>query len=196
MHHPLKHVLLGSILSIAACGAEPAPARPWASGALNIESGLLWEIGTGTPFAYLLAPTQLTWRSKEFWGRELPGGSRIVLRHRLTLLADLIRNGPESHYVGFSGSPSLELWNRSGTWSLFTGAGGGFGVTDSRGIKGGLGQDFTLNWFIRGGIEHVIARNRSVSAGIMYQHMSNGGMTKPNPGIDALGFTLGYGWTY
>ena len=33
-----------------------------------------------------------------------------------------------------------------------------------------------------------------LNAGIMYQHMSNGGMTKPNPGIDALGFTLGYSW--
>ena len=30
----------------------------------------------------------------------------------------------------------------------------------------------------------------------MYQHMSNGGMTKPNPGIDALGFVLGYGWVF
>jgi hypothetical protein len=78
---------------------------------------------------------------------------------------------------------------------LFTGAGGGFGLTDARGITGGLGQDFTLNWFIRIGIEHRIARRRSFSAGIMYQHMSNAGMTKPNPGIDALGFTLGCGWT-
>jgi hypothetical protein len=30
----------------------------------------------------------------------------------------------------------------------------------------------------------------------MYQHMSNEGQTKPNPGIDALGFTLGYSWAY
>jgi long-subunit fatty acid transport protein len=53
-----------------------------------------------------------------------------------------------------------------------------------------------LNWFIRGGIEHVIGKALRLSAGIMYQHMSNGGQTKPNPGIDALGFTLGYSWAY
>jgi hypothetical protein len=123
-------------------------------------------------------------------------GSRIVVRHRLALLADGIQGGPESHYVGFSGSPSLEWWDKSGTWSLFTGSGGGLGAINSRGIKGGQGQDLTLNWFIRGGIEHVLANNRRISAGIMYQHMSNGNMTKPNPGIDALGFTLNYSWAF
>jgi hypothetical protein len=90
----------------------------------------------------------------------------------------------------------VEWWDRSGKWSLFTGAGGGFGVTNSHASEGGLGQDFTLNWFIRGGVEYMIARNRSVSAGILYQHMSNGGMSEPNPGINALGFTLGYAWSY
>ena len=196
MHHLIKRALLGSLLGVATFAAEPVPGRPWEAGAVNVETGVLWEIGTGTPFAYRLVPTQFSWRSAEFWGHGFADGSRIVVRHRLTLLADLMQNGPESHYVGFSGSPSVEWWDPSGTWSLFTGAGGGFGLTDSRGIKGGLGQDFTLNWFIRGGIEHVMANHRRLSAGIMYQHMSNGGMTKPNPGIDALGFTLGYGWTY
>jgi len=157
---------------------------------------VLWEIGTGTPFPYRLVPAQLSWRSKDFFDYPLADGSHLVLRHRLTLLADLMQNGPETHYAGFSGSPSLEWWDRTGTWSLYTGAGGGFGGTDSRGIKGGLGQDLTLNWFIRGGLEHVTARNMRLNAGIMYQHMSNGGMTKPNPGIDALGFVLGYGWVF
>jgi len=196
MHHLFKRVLLGLALSLATLAAEPAAGRPWESGAVNLESGVLWEIGTGTPFAYRLVPTQLSWRSAEFFGHAFSDGSRIVLRHRLTLIATLIQNGPESHYVGISGSPSLEWWDKSGAWSLFTGSGGGFGVTDSRGIKGGLGQDLTLNWFIRGGLEHVLANNTRFNAGIMYQHMSNGGMTKPNPGIDALGFTLGYGWAY
>ena len=189
-------IVLGATLSLTALAVESDPAPPWSTGALTVETGVLWEIGTGTPFAYRIFPTQLSWRSAGFWHHEFSGGSRIVLRHRLTLLADLIQVGPESHYVGFSGSPSLEWWDRTGAWSLFTGAGGGFGLTDARGIKGGLGQDFTLNWFIRGGLDHVLAPNHRLSAGLMYQHLSNGGMTKPNPGIDALGFMLGYGWAY
>ena len=196
MHHLIKIALLGSVLRVATFAAEPAPERPWASSALNVESGVLWEIGRGTPFAYRLVPMQLSWRSTGFLGHAFSDGSRIVIRHRLTLIGTVIQNGPESHYAGFSASPSLEWWDRTGTWSLFTGSGGGFGLIDSRGIKGGQGQDFTLNWFIRGGIEHVTAKNIRLSAGIMFQHMSNGGQTKLNPGIDALGFTLGYSWAY
>lgn len=192
----IKHALLGSVLCFATFAAETDLHHPWTSGALNVESGVLWEIGSGTPFAYRLVPTQLSWRSAEFFGHALADGSRIVLRHRLTLIGTWIQSGPESRYIGVAGSPSLEWWDKTGTWSLYTGSGGGFGITDSRGIKGGLGQDLTLNWFIRGGLEYVTAKNTRFNAGIMYQHMSNGGMTKPNPGIDALGFTVGYGWAY
>ena len=196
MHQFIKIALLGAALGVVTLAAESPPAKPWETGALAIETGVLWEIGTGTPFPYRLIKTQLSWRSKEFLGHEFSDGSRIVVRHRLALFGDLMQNGPESHYVAFSGSPSLEWWDKTGTWSLYTGAGGGFGVVDSRGIKGGQGQDFTLNWLIRGGIEHVIAHDRRISAGVMYQHMSNGGQTKPNPGIDALGFTIGYSWAF
>jgi len=200
MHCLVRIALFGSVLRIAAFAAEPVAetgsTRPWESSALNLESGVLWEIGTGTPISYRLVPTQLSWRSAEVFGHEFENGSRLLFRHRLTLIGTWIQNGPESHYVAFVGSPSVELWNKAGTWSLFTGSGGGFGLLDSRGVKGGQGQDFTLTWFIRGGIEHVTAKGIRLSAGIMYEHMSNGGQTKPNPGIDALGFMLGYGWAY
>ncbi len=196
MHRIITIVLSGSVLSVAVFAAEPAPARPWEAGALNVETGMLWEIGSGTPIAYRLVPTQFAWRSGEFLGHGFADGSRIVIRHRLALIGTWIENGPESHYLGFSGSPSLEWWDKTGTWSLFAGAGGGFGWIDSGGTKGGQGEDFTLNWFIRGGIEHVTAKDHRWSAGIMYQHLSNGGRTKPNPGIDALGFTAGYSWRY
>ena len=179
-----------------AAAAEPTPSPPWTTGALNVESGILWGIGSGTPLPYRLVPTQLSWRSKRAFGYQFSDGTQLVVRHRLTLIADWVTQGPEAHYVGFSGSPSVELWNAAGTWSLFTGSGGGFGWIDSREIKGGMGQDLTLNWFIRGGVEHVSRNNQRWSAGIMYQHMSNGGMTKPNPGIDALGFTVGYSWAF
>jgi hypothetical protein len=210
--------LLGSLFATAGFAADPTPApapapvvtiapvpaedQPWARSAVNVESGLLWEIGTGTPIAYRLVPTMLSWRSHDFWDYNLADGSRFVLRHRLTLIGTWVEHGPEHHYFGFAGSPSLEWWNKSGTWSLYGGAGGGFGAIDSQGVKGGhgvkggQGQDFTLNWFMRGGIEHITAGHAHLTAGIMYQHMSNGEMTQPNPGIDAVGFTLGYSWKF
>ena len=195
MHHPLKTALLGAVLAAAAFAApDELAAPPWKSSAWGVESGVVWEVGTGTPFPYRLLQTQVSWRSAEFLGHEFSDGSHLTVRHRLTLLGAAVQGAPESHYVAFSGSPSLEWWNRAATWSLFTGAGGGFGLIDSRGIKGGQGQDFTLNWFARGGLEHVVSRHLRLSAAIMFQHMSNGGQTKPNPGIDAVGFMLGATW--
>jgi hypothetical protein len=192
----LTTILLFGYGLVCPAGAEEAPLKPWETGALNVETGVLWEVGSLTPLSYRLVPTQLSWRSKEFIGRVFADGSRLMIRHRLTLIGTWVQSGPEAHYVGLAGSPSVEWWNAAGTWSLFTGSGGGFGWIDSRGVRGGQGQDFTFNWFIRGGVEHVTARNVRLSAGIMYQHLSNGGQTDPNPGIDALGFTLGYAWAF
>lgn len=170
--------------------------EPWMAPAVDLESGLLWQVGRNTPLSYRLVPTQLSWRSAEFLGRGFADGSRLIVRHRLTLIATWIQSGPESHYVGVAGSPSVEWWNKAETWSLYGGAGGGVGVIDSRGVSGGQGQDFTLNWFARGGIERVISRRGRLSLGAMFQHLSNGGQTDPNPGIDAVGFTLGWSWVF
>ena len=194
MHLLNTLALLGLTVGAAVVAAEPKAEQPWESGAWSLESGVLWEVGHNTPIPYRLMPVQLSWRSAEWPGWGFKDGSRLVLRHRLTLLGTMILHGPESHYVGVAGSPSLEWWNKAGTRSVFTGAGGGVGLIDSRGITGGQGEDYTLNWFARGGVEWVTPRGTHLSAGVMFQHMSNGGRTEPNPGIDALGFTVGYSW--
>jgi hypothetical protein len=194
LHHFLRR---SGWLFLVGCGAAMADtAQPWSSSALTLESGVLWEVGHNTPLAYRLVPTQLSWRSAEFLDHEFADGSRLVVRHRVTLLATWVQSGPESHYVGVAGSPSVEWWNKTGTWSVFGGAGGGAGVIDSRGVAGGQGQDFTLNWFARAGLERMVAPHVWLTMGAMFQHMSNGGQTNPNPGIDALGFTLGCSWRH
>lgn len=191
----IKIVILAGVFSAAALGADERGGEPWKSSAWGVETGVLWEAGDSTPFAYRMLQTQFSWRSREVFGWELEGGSRLVVRHRLTLIAMAIQKAPESHYIAFSGSPSVEWWNRAATWSLFTGAGGGFGGIDSRGIRGGQGQDFTLNWFARGGIEHVATRSLRLSVAVMFQHLSNGGQTSPNPGINGLGLMIGCAWS-
>ena len=196
MHSILRLAILVSVLGVAVSSAEPVLERPWESSAVNVESGFLWQVGNATPIAYRLVPTQLSWRSAEFRGHAFADGSRLVVRHRLTLIGTWIENGPESHYLGVAGSPSIEWWDQTGHWSLFAGIGGGFGLIDSRDVEGGQGQDFTLNFFMRGGVEYVTTKHGRWSAGLMFQHLSNGGQTDPNPGIDALGFTLGYSWAF
>ena len=198
---PRVHRFACSLLALAllSCLALPAEARgdqrPWNEHTISVERGLLWQVGVNTPLSYRLIPTQLSWRSPEALGWQLDSG-RLSIRNRVTLFGTWIQQGPESRYFGFSASPSVEWWNKRGTWSAFGGAGGGAGWLDSQGVTGSQGQDFTLNWFARAGIEHIRSRYIRWSAGVMFQHMSNGGQTNPNPGIDALGLTLGWAWSF
>lgn len=170
------------------------PADAWE---LTLESGYLWNVGSNTPIDYEIMPTQFTFRSPTvlnwFAGDD---GSRVVVRSRVSLLTESIVEGPESFYFGINGAPSIEYWFPNQKTSLFFSIGGGIGWTDSTSVPGGQGQDFTLNWFSQLGVRQEIADNLSVLGGAYFIHHSNGGQTDPNPGIDALGFTLGLGWTW
>lgn len=205
MKHLYKLFCLGICLTSLARAAEtvsavetnfqaPMSRHPWDTSSWNVEQGVMWEIGTLTSFPYRLIETQVSWKSAAMFGRVFNDGSRVIVRNRFALIGAVIQQGPESRYIALSASPSIEWWNAAGNWSVFAGSGGGFGLVDSKRVAGALGQDFTLNWLIRGGVEHVISPTQRVSIGIMYQHMSNGGMTDPNPGIDALGFMVGFTW--
>jgi len=166
--------------------------KPWATSAVSVESGLLWQAGSNTPLSYRIFPNQLSWRSSEVFGYNLEERGRVVVRNRFAFLGSWIQQGPESYYAALNASPSLEWWNAGGSRAVFAGAGGGFGLTDSRGMEGGQGQDFTFHWFARAGLEHRVGRASFVQAGAFFLHMSNLGLTDPNPGIDAVGFTLGF----
>ncbi len=170
------------------------PADMWE---VTVESGHLWNIGNNTDIDYQIAPTQLTFRSPTvlnwFKGDD---GSRLIVRSRFSLLGESITAGPESFYFGVNGAPSIEYWFPDEKTSIFFSIGGGFGWTDSSGGAQGLGQDFTLNWFSQLGLRREIAKDLSVLGGAYFIHHSNGGMTDPNPGIDALGFTVGLGWRF
>ena len=120
----------------------------------------------------------------------------LVVRHHASLIATWVEEGPENHYFGISGSPSLEWWSPDEMWSLYFSIGGGFGVADSTDVPGGQGQDFTLNWFAKAGMRYQLNDDTAVFAGPFFQHMSNGGATTPNPGIDALGFTVGASFSF
>ncbi|MGB1130042.1 MAG: acyloxyacyl hydrolase [Haloferula sp.] len=170
------------------------PADAWE---LTLESGYTWGIGSNTPIDYEIVPTQLTLRTPThltWWEDE--NGARLIVRGRFSLMMESITRGPESYYLGLSGAPSIEYWLADQKTSFFFSIGGGIGWTDSAGPPGGQGQDFTLNWFAQLGLRREIAEDLSLLGGAYFVHHSNGGQTSPNPGIDALGFTIGLGWTF
>ncbi len=176
---------------------ETPPLQPiYRGNAIDLEVGGLWETGVSTPFNYKLVPFQLSWRTRRIFGFDLSDGSTLSVRNKFTAIGTWVETGPENHYFGFSASPSIEWWNKSQTFSIYGGAGGGMGAIDSTGIPGGQGQDRTLNWFAQLGVEKVLTDTLSIRVAAMFQHMSNGGATNPNPGIDALGFTVGCSWRF
>jgi lipid A 3-O-deacylase len=171
---------------------HPADRAEWA-----VETGYLWNVGDNTPIDYEIVPTQLVYRSHAildwFAGAN---GSRLVVRNRFALLIESIVEGPEDYYAGVSAAPSIEYWFPNRQTSAYFSIGGGVGAVNATDVPGGQGQDFTFNWFSQLGLRQEIARNISLLGGIYFLHHSNGGQTSPNPGIDALGFTVGAGWTF
>lgn len=181
--------ILVLLFAPALLNADSFMEAPWKTSAVDIETGILWQVGDNTPLSYRLVPAQVSWRSSEILGYGFRNRSRLVVRNRAGLLATWVQQGPESYYFAANVSPSVEWWSPSGTGSVFAGAGGGVGLTDSRGVEGGQGQDLTFHWFARAGVERLVSPSTSISAGIKFLHLSNLGLTDPNPGIDALGYS-------
>lgn len=186
--------ILALALFAAPVFAADHPAEAWE---LTLESGYLWNVGNNTAIDYEIAPTQFTLRSPVVlnWYED-ENGARLIVRSRASLLLESIAEGPEDYYIGINGAPSIEYWFPNEKTSLFFSIGGGVGWTNSTREPEGQGQDFTLNWFSQFGIRQEIAPNLSVLGGAYFIHHSNGGQTSPNPGIDALGFTIGLGWQF
>lgn len=186
--------LVSTVLPVHAGSVQEHPADRWE---LVLESGYLWNVGNNTAIDYEIMPTQLTLRSPQFWSWwESESGARLVVRHRASALFESIVEGPESYYIGLAAAPSVEYWFPSAKTSLFFSIGGGAGWIDSAGGAEGQGQDFTFNWFGQLGVRRELTADLSLLGGLYFIHHSNGGQTSPNPGIDALGFTMGLGWSF
>jgi hypothetical protein len=194
MHRsPFLALVLSSGTALAATTASH-PGDRWE---LALQSGYTSNVGHNTPLDYEIIPTQLVLRGPMMFEFHTGAdGSRFLLRNRFAFLAESIVNGPESYYLGLNAAPSIEYWFPNGETSLYFSIGGGIGLTDSTRVVGGQGQDFTLNWFSEFGLRQQIAKDLSIMGGVYFLHHSNGGQTTPNPGIDALGATIGLGWQF
>lgn len=179
---------------VSAVAGETHPADTWE---WTFESGYLWQVGHNTDADYEIIPTQLTLRSPVVWTWwKDEKGAQIVVRNRFSALAETYTVGPEDYYLGMTAAPSIEYWFPSEKTSLFLSVGGGAGWTNSSGGAEGQGQDLAFNWFAQLGVRQEITEDFSILAGGYFTHHSNLGMTDPNPGIDAVGFTLGCSWKF
>jgi lipid A 3-O-deacylase len=162
---------------------------------IDFDTASLWKITNTTDLNYIVLPQIVSWRSRPFMQWKLGDGDLIV-RNRLSLLAEYFLEGAESYYIGFSGSPALEWWNAEQNLSLYFYVGGGAGFVDSTDIEGGQGQDFAFNWFVQTGARFRLNETLFITGGLLFQHISNQGLSDRNPGLNSLGPTFGLSWQF
>jgi len=165
---------------------------------LDFESGLIWKVGGGaTPLSYRMLPQLITvkWPANAHWK---VGSGHLVIRPRYSFVGESIIHGPEHYFFGVTASGSLEYWDASQRFCAFFCSGGGAGIMHAKGyvIKGAQGEDFDLTWLIYSGVRYRFSETMNVGASVYFQHISNGGLDKVNPGVNAIGPMLSLGWRF
>lgn len=193
----LALILFASPWSIAGTTETPRvigqPTRKARLDQSILELSAAYQFKIASPNAthsYRVLNGMFTYKSRGGFQRNL-GGGKFGVRNTVTLLAEPIIQGVESHYFGVAFRPSMEWWPDSEKYYLFFSPGGGFGLIDSRGVEGGQGQDLTLNILVDVGAGFFLNETTALKFGVQYQHLSNGGMTDPNPGLNMLGPEIG-----
>jgi hypothetical protein len=156
---------------------------------VDVSTGILWKAGGGaTPLSYVLTPQILSLRVSPGVRHPWAGGT-LALRPRFSILVEPVARGPEDYFMGAAAMGDLEWRDGSGQYAMFFASGGGVGWMDSKGyeIPGGQGQNFNLTWMINSGARFRVRDGWEWSLGLLFQHISNGGRDKVNPGINVLG---------
>lgn len=169
------------------------PTQRWE---VDYETGVIWRVtGDATPLSYTVLPQLLTVKSPLVGTARPFAGGDLVIRNRFSLLVEPIATGPEHHFIGGAASGIMEWWDKRRTRDLFFAAGGGIGWLDSKGheIRGAQGEDFNLNWLAYTGARMLFRNRLSASVGVYFQHISNRGMNRVNPGLNAVGPMLSVG---
>lgn len=126
-------------------------------------------------------------------GRVFPDGFfRGYHQFYATAMAEPIFRGPENHYFGISIGLRYNFLHPESRFMPYVSGGVGLGWIDSHAdIYGAQGQDFTFNILSALGVAYRINPHWSASLGLVYQHLSNGGQTDPNPSLNLLGPQIG-----
>ena len=107
-------------------------------------------------------------------------------------IAEPIFRGIENHYFGFNLGMRYNFVRPGSRLVPYFSGGVGAGWIDSHPeVPGGQGQDFTFNILSAAGVSYIVNDNWKINVGALYQHLSNGGQTDPNPSLNLFGPQLG-----
>ncbi len=155
-----------------------------------LESAYLLGI-FGNPNSYEIGAEFLTARIR--WGAvQSDSWLRGYNQFYVSAMAEPIFRGIENHYFGLNFGMRYNFVRPGSRFVPYFSGGLGLGWIDSRPeIRGAQGQDFTFNILTAAGISYKMTEHWKLNAGILYQHLSNGEQTDPNPSLNLLGPQVG-----
>jgi lipid A 3-O-deacylase len=154
-----------------------------------IESGFLFG-AINPPQSYEIGAEFLTGRIR--WGVVHDTWLRGYNQFYVSAMAEPIFRGIENHYFGFNLGMRYNFVRPGSRFVPYISGGVGAGGIDSHPeIPGGQGQDFTFNILTAAGISYSVNDHWKINVGALYQHLSNGGQTDPNPSLNLFGPQVG-----
>ena len=160
-----------------------------------VESGYLFGV-INPPRDYQVGAEFITGRIR--WGvLEREGWLRGYNQFYISAIAEPIFQGIENHYFGLNFGMRYNFVQPGSRLIPYISGGLGLGWIDSHPeIPGGQGQDFTFNILTAAGISYLLNEHWKVNAGVLYEHLSNGGQTDPNPSLNLFGPQVGVSYSF
>jgi len=180
-------------------GAEIAGESPGVFDAprfeMAVESAYLLGV-FGNPNSYEIGAEFLTARVR--WGTiKTDSWFRGYNQFYVSAMAEPIFRGVENHYFGLNFGSRYNFARPGTRFVPYISGGLGLGWIDSHAdIPGAQGQDFTFNILTAAGISYKMNDHWKLDAGILYEHLSNGGQTDPNPSLNLLGPQIGLDYSF
>ncbi len=155
-----------------------------------VESGYLFG-AFNPPVRYEIGAEFLTARIR--WGVvQSDNWLRGYNQFYVSAIAEPIFRGIENHYFGLNLGMRYNFVRPRSRLVPYISGGLGLGWIGSHPeIPGGQGQDFTFNILTAAGISYSVNDHWKVNVGALYQHLSNGGQTDPNPSLNLFGPQVG-----
>jgi lipid A 3-O-deacylase len=189
-----------ALLSVAHGGSETATTRMAEDldaprFEISTESAYLLGI-IGNPNSYEIGAQFVTGRIR--WGAvHSDGWLRGFNQVYLLAMAEPIIRGPENYYFGISTGLRYNFVRPGARLIPYVSGGAGLGFIDSHAnVSGAQGEDFTFNVLTAAGVDYKMNDHWKANFGILYQHLSNAGLTSPNPSLNLLGPQVGINFSF
>lgn len=160
-----------------------------------VESGYLFG-AINPPADYQIGTEFLTARIR--WG-VIQGNSwlRGYNQFYVSAIAEPFFRGIENRYFGINLGMRYNFVRPGSRFVPYISGGLGLGWIDSQSqVFGGEGQDFTFNILTAAGISYLLDDHWKISVGALYEHLSNGGQTDPNPSLNLFGPQVGLNYSF